>query len=478
MKKHIWIVAAIVLLASVAFIYVLSRSEAPQRDYFAEYETLRASRYTGTPEGIAASETLAARDRWGKVLDINLEVIHRASEAERSNGVEPELWFYPRSFADSLFDGHDYLLRRVIEDGRPVADRLFTGARDEALPRVMELLEHPDTQAAVAAVLSHEVIVPALAASPTLSEIDHRSLLGSNWSFWPDLLVMRYAEEPAHRLDAFRLLLLAARVAGTDPRLSSAMTMHGTERVALSTLLDEIVGEGAFSPGQGQLHPHAWVDALQTHARLRPDRGWFVKGQRLEVLDALDAIYRERPGSSISGRIPFVTTPIVGVSHHRLYSFVNNYFDLVEQAAGQGPDQCRQTEIDFGTLRPRIGSRGRLVIESVILFNDVLVFRAFDRSDANLTGALTVLALLAYQADHDGAAPASLDALVPDYLDAVPMDLYSAGGADPLVYRVDDDGAVWLYSRGPDLTDDDGVRASGGRDPEPGEDLVFLPRPE
>jgi len=476
-KRALAVVVLLLLLVAGGVWVVLSRPEVPQRDYLAEYEVLRAGRFTGTAGGADAWEALAAQDRGRRILDIKLEAIQRASDAERANGVDPEQWFVPRSFADSLFDGHDYLLGRVFEEGRPVADRLFRSARAEALPRVMELLEHSDTRAAMAAALEHEMIVAVLPRAATLLEIDRRSIMGANWSALPDQLVMRYAADPAQRLDGFRLLLLAARIAGTDPSVIGVLKMRGTEGQAIFTLLYELVDGGAFSPVSGQLRPHGWVEALQRHMSLRPDRGWFMQGQRLEVLDALDAIYRDRPGSSISSGIPLVTTPVVGVPHHRLYSFVNEYFDLADEAAGQWPDQRTQTDIDPATMRQRVGSRGGLVLDALFSFSDIRLLRALDLRDAELMGALALLGVLAYQADHDGEAPASLDALVPRYLDAVPTDPFSAGGAEPLVYRVDAEGSVWLYSRGPDLTDNGGVRASGERDPGAGDDLVFWPRP-
>ena len=62
--------------------------------------------------------------------------------------------------------------------------------------------------------------------------------------------------------------------------------------------------------------------------------------------------------------------------------------------------------------------------------------------------AAVVLALRLYAAEHDGELPASLDALVPQYLPAVPLDPMAAArplkyvaGSDPLVYSVGEDGA-------------------------------------
>jgi hypothetical protein len=80
------------------------------------------------------------------------------------------------------------------------------------------------------------------------------------------------------------------------------------------------------------------------------------------------------------------------------------------------------------------------------------VLRRVDSMSAALLRLLRVeLALQAWRKEHSGW-PDSLDALTPDYLDAVPRDPFSDGS---LVYRVTGD-AYLLYSLGPDREDDGG----------------------
>jgi DNA-binding transcriptional MerR regulator len=82
---------------------------------------------------------------------------------------------------------------------------------------------------------------------------------------------------------------------------------------------------------------------------------------------------------------------------------------------------------------------------------------------ANLRLALTAVALEQFRATHN-QYPTALSELVPNYLDATPMDPFDG---QPLRYRKQDAGYV-LYSIGPDLKDDGGKRmtAKGG-------DMVF-----
>ncbi len=75
--------------------------------------------------------------------------------------------------------------------------------------------------------------------------------------------------------------------------------------------------------------------------------------------------------------------------------------------------------------------------------------QAFDRL------LLTSMALRAYELDHAGKYPDSLGELVPNYLNAVPLDPFANGIGVPLVYRQKGSGYL-LYSVGPDGVDDGG----------------------
>ncbi len=67
--------------------------------------------------------------------------------------------------------------------------------------------------------------------------------------------------------------------------------------------------------------------------------------------------------------------------------------------------------------------------------------------------ALTGIAIARYRLDHGGAFPAKLDALVPQYLDDMPLDPFDG---HPLRLVVRNDEAL-IYSIGPDLKDDGGA---------------------
>ncbi|MBN2021508.1 MAG: hypothetical protein JW809_01825 [Pirellulales bacterium] len=94
------------------------------------------------------------------------------------------------------------------------------------------------------------------------------------------------------------------------------------------------------------------------------------------------------------------------------------------------------------------------------------VQRAGNRADAKLRILLAELALAGYREMH-GQWPATLDALVPEWLDAVPKDHFRDG---PLVYQRTDQGYE-LYSVGANGRDD-GRRSYLANDPE-GDDVWF-----
>jgi hypothetical protein len=93
---------------------------------------------------------------------------------------------------------------------------------------------------------------------------------------------------------------------------------------------------------------------------------------------------------------------------------------------------------------------------SLLVLDEGIVHRYLFKADYTICENhlfLLALALRAYQCDH-GAAPATLKALVPDYLTTVPADPFAFDGA--FRFRLAGTGYL-LYSVGPDGVDDGGV---------------------
>jgi len=97
--------------------------------------------------------------------------------------------------------------------------------------------------------------------------------------------------------------------------------------------------------------------------------------------------------------------------------------------------------------------------------------RAIENTYRSLTDrrlAATALAIRLYAADHESRLPGKVEELVPNYLPAVPIDPFAAGGKTPLRYiRADPDPRV--YSVGHNGVDNGGsdtplnIRKDNGR---------------
>jgi hypothetical protein len=89
-------------------------------------------------------------------------------------------------------------------------------------------------------------------------------------------------------------------------------------------------------------------------------------------------------------------------------------------------------------------------------------------STAQARMARTVIALVRYKAEHE-TYPEAVDALVPEYCDAIETDPFVD---EALVYRREKDGFV-LYSVGPDETDNGGTPKRMGNSPARHGDIVW-----
>jgi hypothetical protein len=108
-------------------------------------------------------------------------------------------------------------------------------------------------------------------------------------------------------------------------------------------------------------------------------------------------------------------------------------------AEGDQHVRLRPCFLAFGFMGLSLPSMGRCLVLT-------------GRDQAEQSGTLAGLALAAYHHDH-GAYPASLDELVPEYLEALPPDPFSQ---EPLVYRRGEADEYVLYTVGEDGIDDGG----------------------
>ncbi len=102
------------------------------------------------------------------------------------------------------------------------------------------------------------------------------------------------------------------------------------------------------------------------------------------------------------------------------------------------------------------------------------VDRSRQQDDARQAGLDVVLASHQYQRNH-GEFPNSIEQLVPNFLDSVPIDPMDDTGA-PLRYRLETDGTAVVWSVGPDGIDDDGYVELNNKDT--GYRIRLKPRPQ
>ena len=116
------------------------------------------------------------------------------------------------------------------------------------------------------------------------------------------------------------------------------------------------------------------------------------------------------------------------------------------------------TRRKWGQLEPAALDRTIAAIVSNRVLKDELIFRGSpidvsrQRDDAHHTALEVVLASQQYQRLH-GEFPASIEQLVPNYLNSVPIDPLDPTGA-PIRYRRDVDGTAVVWSIGEDGIDD------------------------
>jgi hypothetical protein len=139
---------------------------------------------------------------------------------------------------------------------------------------------------------------------------------------------------------------------------------------------------------------------------------------------------------------------------------------------------ARNVEAEMARAKRPYQERGPLpsppanpLIEELLLFSGDASLNAAARSSLRRRVAAVWLAVRAYTS-RQGHPPATLSALVPNYLPVIPEDPFAPG---PLLYRIVA-GQPLVYSRGPD-GDDDGGRDLGSRiDPGADGDLTCVPR--
>jgi hypothetical protein len=242
------------------------------------------------------------------------------------------------------------------------------------------------------------------------------------------------------RLAAVTQLEIAAchaqRAAALSGKLSSA------ELKSIAAELSEIGDLPSMRDGVNIGERYMGLDVMQSLAQLSP----------LQSARMLDQLQNGRPG------MPVALMSLVPIPYEKAMRSINAFHDgaLAATQLSNYPQRMEALDRCEKSLAPAAEHSEfvkRLSGDWAAAYLLPAVVRAYQRSDvAHMERDLSriALALAAFKIDHQDY-PASLDELVPGYLRAVPLDVFSD---KPLSY-VKVGAGYKLYSIGPNMHDDD-----------------------
>ncbi len=286
----------------------------------------------------------------------------------------------------------------------------------------------------------------------------------------------RFAAEtgdPERAATALLATLRTARTLEEEPLLISYLVRLADNAIAIDAT-QAVISRGPLSESGLHRLQQAFVAAESTNHLARA-----IAGERCLILDALNQPALKMftafaaPGNSSPQLFPMIFARLYdlsGLKGDDLGFCLDRLDDLANGVARPrseaiAPQQELQAQIDSlsswrGRLRPL--SRQTLPAFVKVLGKDL-------RSVATLRCAQTALAIERWRLAHGGSLPPSLNALVPEYLAAVPEDPMDG---KPLKYRVLSPGYV-VYSLGEDGTDDGGKERVPGSGVTKGWDYTF-----
>lgn len=244
------------------------------------------------------------------------------------------------------------------------------------------------------------------------------------------------------------------------------------------------IGAGQLAPTDGQParaeQVRALIAELLDEADARESWLWAFYGERLIAMDTARLLGSGQGGAlglPPRGLLGKLLAPALKLDALRAMDFYTR-----AAQAGLAPNYPAGRKLIRARRQPVSGlERNARPMSGLVMPSVERVLVLHLRAMMLRRMAATALAVRLYEAEH-GRRPAALADLVPDYLPAVPDDLFAADGLT-VGYRPDADRPV-LYSVGPDGVDDRGayrVTPDGGVDLEVEDLVLFLdgnrPRP-
>jgi hypothetical protein len=257
-------------------------------------------------------------------------------------------------------------------------------------------------------------------------------------------------DDPDRALASVRGMLAAARSVGDEPLINSALLRLDCDAMAVATL-ERTLAQGA--PSGPELEAAQRLLESEAH---EPILTQALRGERaglhllmLSLRDrkaSLPKVLGEGPGFG-SWLLSASGPTLARRSHARVLRLMNEFV-----AASELPVEQLQAEIDRIEKRVRQARNNDHDFIPVYVIPGVpMVSESYRRGVGNLRSALAAVAVERYRLDH-GRWPDTLNALVPEYLAAVPTDPQDG---KPLRYKRRREGIV-VYWVGSDGIDDGG----------------------
>jgi hypothetical protein len=237
-----------------------------------------------------------------------------------------------------------------------------------------------------------------------------------------------------------RLLFQVANSLENEPVLLTALGVPSCREVGLETL-GWILQSGGASDDHISVLRHSMPPQSIEDVITRSFIGEKCIGNAIfeKPIEAMDLDPSDRTGI-VRVRL-WQASGVMDLDQAYYLDFIQKYIDLVEQprwpsfAANYAYEEPPAMYALSRVLQPNLGAP----------------LRTSYRYSMNQAVLMAAIAVEQYRRAH-GDYPASLEELVPEYLDAVPTDFYNA---KPMSYRLIPDGAI-IYSVGQDSVDNNG----------------------
>lgn len=254
--------------------------------------------------------------------------------------------------------------------------------------------------------------------------------------------------------DDIALILRLGDAAGSDPILISMLVRIGIESIATAavwqgwqqdrwTARDYHRFQAAFATFNPR---EAVVDALRSER--------IFSTALIDLLKQDPARYVQALGTESEAPVPVALRLVPGGWMRFNQVALSRCLDSLAQKARTTPMTTALSTIPDAAQVKDLGPMPYSFMARQLVPAVSRSFGKADRAQVNLLLVTTVCAIERFRADNSRKLPASLEALVPAYLAAVPIDPMSGR---PLAYHPAEDGSFDLYSFGADGKDDGGA---------------------